>query len=77
LKQIIGQEEKSINSSMDSSSFLLQTNGSIFDRNPYHKFTSTKLKELMTSGDPSILDIKAQCLKYYKKLEAGFNKRRR
>ena len=40
-------------------------------------FTATKLKELMSSGDPSILDIKALCLKYYKKLEAGFNKRKK
>lgn len=54
---------------------MLQTNGSIFDRSPYHVFTATKLKEMINNDQSqSISDLKDQCLFYYVKLESAYKK---
>ncbi len=54
-----------LNRTLDSS-LMLQTNASLFEKNPFHLFTLTKLRELATSGTTAALALlKDQCLDYY------------
>jgi hypothetical protein len=52
---------------------FLATNSSIFERNPFHDFTTNKLHEILQSKNyHEILSIKEDAIKFHEQLENGY-----
>lgn len=52
---------------------FLATNSSIFDRNPFHNFTTNKLHEILQSKNyHEVLGMREDALKYHENLENGY-----
>jgi hypothetical protein len=53
--------------------YFLQTNASIFERNPFSDFTTNKLHEILGQKDiVEINQLKDDALRYHEKLEKGY-----
>lgn len=53
--------------------YFLQTNASIFERNPFNDFTTNKLHEILGQKDfVEINQLKDDALRYHEKLEKGY-----
>ena len=52
---------------------FLATNSSIFERNPFHDFTTNKLHEILQSKNfHEVLGMREDALKYHENLENGY-----
>ena len=63
-------------SAQKTESEFMQTNASIFDRNPFKEFTTNRLSDILLLKDTQQLaDMREEALQYGEKLEAGFIRR--
>ena len=57
----------------ETENFLLATNGSIFDRNPFKEFATNKLHDILSGKDlRDLLDMREDAVKYSEKLEKSY-----